>query len=535
MNKVFNINLGNFPLTIDEDAYRHLENYLQSLHNHFRASEGYEEIMSDIEARLGELMREGMGKRAIATTQDVKNAVSVMGTPEDFGAQSVDNEPITNKKSANTEGSASDKYSGIKTGKQIFRDTDNKVIGGVCSGIAAYLGIADPLWVRLFFIGTTFIFGSSFLLYFILMVIIPKAETTADRLAMRGEPIDVNSIAKSVELGAESFSKKVNEFGMPENQARFQAQVSSGISKVGDVIAQILRGLGGTGKFFITGTAIFLLVFAVISLVLVCVGVGAAIPFVGFVTDKWWASTLAVVNIFILFAIPIASSILVVRRLLFGRTVSGAWHGAMWAFFGINAACLAILFGTIFQDFRSKGVVIQTMTPSVNSDILNLSTVKNDENNIRITLGDIELHDDDLLNSLVHFNIQKSDNGQWSIIEKLESQGRNSNEAKLNAEQIRYDLKISENAMTVPQDFLIPKGTKFRGQSVHLILKMPIGKKIKMDKEGRYFANFEENDDDKDDSNENDVAINEAVSTVWEMTDKGLKCISPALRKKKEE
>ena len=208
--------------------------------------------------------------------------------------------------------------------------------------------------------------------------------------------------------------------------------------------------------------------------------------------------------------------------------------GAMWAFFGINAACLAILFGTIFQDFRSKGVVIQTMTPSVNSDILNLSTIKSDENNMRIMLGDIELHDDDLLNRFVHLNIQKSENEQWSVVEKLESQGRNSNEAKQNAEQIRYDLKISDNSMTVPQDFLIPKGTKFRGQSVHLILKMPVGKKIKMDKEGRYFANFEENDDDKDDSNENDVAINEAATTVWEMTDKGLKCISPALKKKKE-
>ena len=108
MNKVLSINLGGLPFTIDDDAYRSLENYLQSLHNHFRKSEGYEEIMNDIEARLAELLQEGMGKRGIVMTQDVKNAVSVMGKPEDFGAQSVGE---TSENASNTEGSKSDRKS----------------------------------------------------------------------------------------------------------------------------------------------------------------------------------------------------------------------------------------------------------------------------------------------------------------------------------------------------------------------------------------------------------------------------------------
>ena len=105
MNKVLNINLGGLPFTIDDEAYRILENYLQSLHNHFRASEGYEEIMNDIEGRLAELIKEGMGKRGIVTHQDVKNAVSVMGKPEDFGAESVDETQNTSSQGAHTEGS----------------------------------------------------------------------------------------------------------------------------------------------------------------------------------------------------------------------------------------------------------------------------------------------------------------------------------------------------------------------------------------------------------------------------------------------
>ena len=154
MNKVFNINLGGQPLTIDEDAYRLLENYLQSLHNHFRASEGYEEIMSDIEARLGELLREGMGKRAIVMIQDVKNTVSIMGKPEEFGAEPMDetqaaaaNAAGNSSASKNTEGSSasekSAKKSPIQTGKRLFRDEENSQVGGVCSGLAAYFGIEE--------------------------------------------------------------------------------------------------------------------------------------------------------------------------------------------------------------------------------------------------------------------------------------------------------------------------------------------------------------------------------------------------------
>jgi phage shock protein PspC (stress-responsive transcriptional regulator) len=229
MNKVFNINLGGQPLTIDEDAYRLLENYLQSLHNHFKKSEGYEEIMSDIEARLGELVREGMGKRAIVMIQDVKNTVSIMGKPEEFGAEPMDDTQKTTetaKSAPNTEGgqntTKSAKKQPIQTGKRLFRDEENKVMGGVCSGLAAYFGIEEIVWVRLGVFAFGAFTGIGFMLYILMWIIIPAAKTTADRLAMRGEPIDVNSIAKSIETGFDDLSKKVNEFGQDTDaHARF--------------------------------------------------------------------------------------------------------------------------------------------------------------------------------------------------------------------------------------------------------------------------------------------------------------------------
>ena len=153
MTKVFNINLGGLPLTIDEDAYETLSSYLKTIHNHFRSSEGYEEITTDIEARMAELFQEKLGSRPIVSLKDVKGVIAIMGTPEDFGAEPME-EPTANEPK-----SKFGKKWRIKTGKRLFRNPDEEVVGGVCSGIAAYFGISDPLWVRLAFVLFTFTGG----------------------------------------------------------------------------------------------------------------------------------------------------------------------------------------------------------------------------------------------------------------------------------------------------------------------------------------------------------------------------------------
>ncbi|HMR43415.1 MAG TPA: PspC domain-containing protein [Saprospiraceae bacterium] len=212
MNKVFNINLGSYPFTIDEDAFAHLEKYLKTIHQHFKQSEGYEEIVADIESRLAELFQENLGSRKIVTLKDVKLAITIMGTPEEFGADPIEEhgpeaEPRSKKQ---THREFSDNY---RTGKRLFRNPDDEVIGGVCSGIAAYFGIQDPLWVRLFFVLVTISGGFGIPAYLILWAILPKAESASDRLSMRGEPINVSNIGKIIEEEIEHLSHKVNHFG----------------------------------------------------------------------------------------------------------------------------------------------------------------------------------------------------------------------------------------------------------------------------------------------------------------------------------
>lgn len=211
MNKVFNINLGGYPFTIDEDAYEQLSHYLETIHRHFRDSEGYEEITGDIESRMAELFQEGMQGRQIITIKDVKNGISIMGTPEDFGAEPIDDYAKASASTASAKGrNRKTKY---KTGKRLFRNPEDEVVGGVCSGIAAYFGVEDPLWVRIGFVLLTISGGFSIPVYLLLWAIVPKAETASDRLAMRGEPVNASNIGKIVEEEIEYFSEKVSEWG----------------------------------------------------------------------------------------------------------------------------------------------------------------------------------------------------------------------------------------------------------------------------------------------------------------------------------
>ena len=203
MNKLFNINLGGYPFSIDEDAYTHLKRYLKTIHDHFRHSEGYEEITGDIETRLAELFHESLAGRPIVTEEDVIKAIKTMGTPEEFGAETAGQEA----------GTGTESETNYRTGKRLFRNEDDKVIAGVCSGISAYFGISDPLWVRLAFVIIVLTAGFGIPLYLILWAIIPKAKTAADYLAMRGEPINVSNIARVIETEARNLSDKISEIG----------------------------------------------------------------------------------------------------------------------------------------------------------------------------------------------------------------------------------------------------------------------------------------------------------------------------------
>jgi phage shock protein PspC (stress-responsive transcriptional regulator) len=195
MKITVSINLGGYSFNIDEDAYAELKRYLKNLELHFAGEESASEILSDIETRLAELFRTKItGYKQVINMEDVRQAISVMGTPEDIS----DNEGPSSR----------DKFASPGY-HRMYRDTDHRVIGGVCSGMAAYWNL-DPWLVRAIFIILVLMGGIGVLVYLILYIVIPEAKTTAQKIEMKGNPVNIHNIKESVKQEFNTVRKNMN-------------------------------------------------------------------------------------------------------------------------------------------------------------------------------------------------------------------------------------------------------------------------------------------------------------------------------------
>lgn len=205
MKKTLTVNLGGTIYRIDEDAYNLLDTYLKNLRYHFRKEEGADEIIADMESRIGEHFDEILSHGLLVITIDhVEQVIEQMGKPEQL------NEGDADADSENAEADKEKKEANSTTGgdvkRRLFRNPDDRVLGGVASGLAAYLGW-DATWMRLGLVILGFSIPFLFLfLYVIAWIVVPLARTATDKLQMKGEPINVENIGKTVTDGFEKVS-----------------------------------------------------------------------------------------------------------------------------------------------------------------------------------------------------------------------------------------------------------------------------------------------------------------------------------------
>ncbi len=189
MNRTITANLGGQVFVVDENAFEKLNKYIESIKERFAQTEGKEEIINDIETRIAEIFSQRLkaGQREVVNMADVDEAVSVMGWPEDF--EEVDE----GTEGAQEAGSSAQEEGGRHhLNKRLFRNPDDKVLGGVASGISAYFGINDPLWLRLLFVVLVIAgIGTFILIYILLWIIVPEAKTPSEKLQMRGENVTI--------------------------------------------------------------------------------------------------------------------------------------------------------------------------------------------------------------------------------------------------------------------------------------------------------------------------------------------------------
>ena len=196
MKKTLTINLAGMVYHIDEDAFARLRSFLDALDKKLKNDPNKKEIKTDIEARIAELLNERLNiKRQVVILSDIEFVIETIGDPEVIFSES---EP-----SSTTE----NRYYRRKY-RRMYRDPDNRMVAGVCSGLAAYWHL-DPTIVRIVFVALAFFGGGGLIIYLILLIVLPEAQTTAQKLEMRGEPVTIESIKN---FFSEEFENVKNSF-----------------------------------------------------------------------------------------------------------------------------------------------------------------------------------------------------------------------------------------------------------------------------------------------------------------------------------
>lgn len=177
MKKSLTINLNGCVYQIDEDAYIQLNDYLESLKVHLSSEKGSEDILADIEARIAELFSERIrfGGLQVMTIKEVNEIVATLGHPEDFEIEHEEEEQPA-EPTAQTQ---------PRKPEKLCRNMKDKVIGGVCSGLADHLSL-DVAMIRTLFVIFAIFGGMSILLYLIMWIIIPRCK--ADQLKADTNP-----------------------------------------------------------------------------------------------------------------------------------------------------------------------------------------------------------------------------------------------------------------------------------------------------------------------------------------------------------
>ena len=201
MDKTKNISLGGFSFLIEENAYTALSQYLTEVRQHLQHNSDHDEIIFDVEQRMAELLKDRTANREVIMHQDVLYLIEVLGKPEQY----VEDEEADKATNAAPEASAQ----AFSTNKPLYRDIDDRKIGGVLSGMAHYFNIS-PTMLRIafavclilsFVVSYRWIFlfnGVSWaiiILYILLWIIVPAAATTAQKLEMQGAAVTLDSLA----------------------------------------------------------------------------------------------------------------------------------------------------------------------------------------------------------------------------------------------------------------------------------------------------------------------------------------------------
>jgi len=349
MNKTVNINLGGIFFHIDEDAYYKLKQYLDAIRNSLSdAPKEKDEIIKDIEIRISELLSEKIKDvRQVVNLKDVENIIKIMGNPEDYSTEdSFFDEEDSTSKSTNK--------------KKLYRDPDDKFLGGVCSGIAHYINI-DPIWVRLFWLFFAFTYGSGILIYILLWLLLPVANTASQKLEMEGEAVNISNIEKKIKEEFKDVSSRIkegvedfnNEIKSVKNESKLRHSLQEIIQIISRIFRIIFKNLGKIiGVFLILLSGIMLLTliisfFSIGSLEILQVN-SNILHYPSFFYDVIIPKGVLGVALIFLIGIPFVFLFILGLKII-SSNIKSLSNKAKWTMLGLWLLCLMILVFSVIE------------------------------------------------------------------------------------------------------------------------------------------------------------------------------------------
>lgn len=525
MKKTVTANIAGAVFHIEEDAYDRLQRYLTGIRANFAGSAGAQEIMGDIESRIAELFNARLSGRGVVTLEDVEHVEQVMGRPEDFSSEGA---PVSGEDRPFT--------GGASAGKRFMRDPEDKWLAGVLGGLGAYLGF-DPLWLRILVIVLVMAsVGSVIPLYIILWILVPKAGSAADRLRMRGEPVTVENIKRTVEEGATRFAKEAGDLGKewgPRAQ-QWGHEAGARMRDAGSGAAHIIRRLIGV-VLIVIGFGLLLsmatgLVGGSLSLWHFATwnseGMGM-LDMGGLLFNSREHALWMAIGLFVLLAVPVLSVLLGGFNLLLG-TRTPKWLGwtlaAIWfaAFIPVTIAGMDLA-----RDFRRESTTrteIPVTTPAGNVLYLDVPQrgsatmrdgIRSHDDDIDLDLDGLFVEDGIIYGPWAHLDVEPSPDSLYHLEVVREAHGRSTKEALQRAGNIGIDTRQEGDVLFVSPVVRFGTQEKLRGQDAHFTLRLPIG--------GSVFLRPGSRDIIYDIDNVTNTQDDQMIGRAWIMTEEGLR------------
>ena len=499
MNKTLSIGLAGFSFTIEEHAYIKLSDYLAALRSSLDANEA-DEVMHDIEIRMVEIFKDTLGKREVINDADVEKVISQIGKPEQIEEQE---EAYFSEKNARKES----KSAGNNGQKQLFRDPEKQKIAGVCAGLAHYVGMdisaMRAIWLGIAILGVfTAAISTSLiiLIYVILWIVLPKAETATDFLKMKGKPMNFDNLKNESNKLVQFANESTQRVGEIYNENK--PYINTAGSGLWNVIRYVL---GSIFAFMAVGSIIG--AFFIFGLF----GGGAEFPPMrefNFLFEDDGMSNVLYGMMLIGTLIPALLFSLLSIKLISPKTqlknvgyVVGALFLILLAFgtyFGINMAKKDMIYKGHKED--TENVAINTTSDSLYVDVKQVVIPQNfigyDDD---IYSDKKEVYEEDY----PYVNVtRKADVKTPYLIIKKEGEGYNV------PIQLNVPVEIENNKILLPNFVKYPYAHRFRDYNVNYELVVPMSTKVFKLKE--YGVNLDgdiDGDGNDDENDDNGVVI----------------------------